>query len=275
MISIITCVFNGITTIQDTIESVRKQSEVEYEHIIVDGKSTDGTIELVKEYTKKDSNIKLFSDSDNGIYDAYNKGIKYSKGSHIIFLNADDFFSNDALMIISKNINKKSDILAFDLSMLNEDYSFIKNHKRSSIKKHNINNPVILTPALVFKKILFKNLGLFDVSYRICGDYDFIARSILAKKTISYHDGLVTYMREGGISSDYKFEILKKKEHIRIHLKYSAKFSIKHVLSLIINAIKSILLRTVFKSRFIKKKKSVSDHYNDSDIFWFNKNTDV
>ena len=115
MISVITCVFNGITTIQDTIESVRNQSEVEYEHIIVDGKSTDGTIELVKKYTKKDSNIKLFSDYDNGIYDAYNKGIKYSKGSHIIFLNADDFFSNDALLIISKNINKKSDILAFDL----------------------------------------------------------------------------------------------------------------------------------------------------------------
>ena len=94
-ISIITVSFNSEETIKTTLNSVLNQNFKNIEHIIIDGKSTDNTIQIVKKY----SHIKkIVSEPDNGIYDAMNKGIKIATGDIIGFLNSDDFFANDNVL---------------------------------------------------------------------------------------------------------------------------------------------------------------------------------
>ena len=269
MISIVTCVYNGGKTISDTIESVWNQGYDDYEHLIIDGESEDNTLEIVNQYMEKDPKIRLYSESDTGIYDAYNKGIKYSKGDYIIFLNADDFFLEDALKNIGDNLSKVEDVFAFDIAMLNEDYQYYKIIRRWEISEHDVGNPVILTPALVFKKSVFEQLGVFDTSFVISADYDLIARVVKSNLKIKYVGKLITAMREGGMSTNYKFEILKKREHLRVYKRHATQKSKKWIFNLYKKLVKSVLLNTLFKQRLLKKKRALADPYDVDQILWF------
>lgn len=271
MISVVTCVYNGGNTIADTIESVRNQGYDDYEHLIIDGKSEDNTLEIVNQYMEKDPKIRLHSESDTGIYDAYNKGIKYSKGDYIIFLNADDFFFKDALKNIGVHLSKIEDIFAFDIAMLNEDYQYLKIIRRSEISKHSVGNPVILTPALVFKRSVFEKLGIFDTGFVICADYDMIARVVKSNLKIKYVDILITAMREGGVSTNYKFEILKKREHLRVYKRHGSPVSKKWIFNLFKKLVKALLLNTIFKQILLNKKRALADKFEEKEIFWFKK----
>ena len=114
-ISIITVVFNGKKTIKDTINSVLSQTYKNIEYIIIDGNSNDGTIEIIKSYGDKISHF--ISESDNGIYDAMNKGIKLSTGDIVGILNSDDFYiDNKVIAKVAKEFNdKKVDSMYADL----------------------------------------------------------------------------------------------------------------------------------------------------------------
>ncbi len=110
--SIITVVYNDVENIEETIKSLLNQTYKNFEYIIIDGKSDDGTVEKIKKYEKE---ITYFvSEKDGGIYDAMNKGIKISSGEFLFFLNSNDFFYNKNVL---KNIaeisekNKKEDII--------------------------------------------------------------------------------------------------------------------------------------------------------------------
>lgn len=270
MISVVTCVYNGGKTIADTIESVRNQRYDDYEHLIIEGKSKDNTLEIVKMYMEKDSKIRLYSESDTGIYDAYNKGIKYSRGEYIIFLNADDFFFKDALKNIRDNLSKTEEVFAFDIAMLNEYDQYFKIIRRSEIPRHSVGNPVILTPALVFKKSVFEKLGVFDTGFVISADYDIIARVVNSNLRIKYVGKLITAMREGGMSTNYKFEILKKREHLRVYKRHATPESKMWIFNLFIKLVKALLLNTIFKQRLLKKKRILADTYDVDQVFWFN-----
>lgn len=269
MLSIITCVYNGEDTIRDTIESVQNQGFDDYEHLIIDGKSKDNTLEIVNQYMEKDSKIRLHSEPDTGIYDGYNKGIKYSKGDYIIFLNADDFFFKDALKSIGDNLSETEDVFAFDIAMLNEDYQYLNIIRRSEIPRHSEGNPVILTPALVFKRSVFEKLGVFDTGFVICADYDLIARVVKSNFKIKYVDILITVMREGGVSTNYKFEILKKREHLRVYKRHASPVSKKWIFNLFRKLVKTLLLNIIFKQILLNKKRALADTYDVDQIFWF------
>ena len=98
-ISIITICFNSEKTIFKTLESVKKQSFSNIEHIIIDGASNDKTLEICKEYS---NSIKIISEQDNGVYDAFNKGLKLARGEVIAFLNADDYYLDGTLQKIEE-----------------------------------------------------------------------------------------------------------------------------------------------------------------------------
>ena len=120
-ISVITSVFNGEKTIEDTILSVLNQDYINFELIIVDGLSNDLTIKIVQKYSYNDTRIKIISEKDKGIYDAFNKGVFNSTGEIIMFVNADDFLFPNALASINNNFNIQSnDVFAGSLSMVNE-----------------------------------------------------------------------------------------------------------------------------------------------------------
>lgn len=120
-ISIITVCYNSDKTIRDTLDSVLKQNYKNYEYIIIDGKSTDNTLKIIKDYEKKfNGKLKVISEKDNGLYDAMNKGIKKSKGDIIGIINSDDILANNNVFEnVVKNIGDNAGIYS-NLLMLNE-----------------------------------------------------------------------------------------------------------------------------------------------------------
>jgi len=269
-ISVITSVFNGEKTIQDTILSVLNQDYINFELIIVDGLSKDLTIKIAQKYADNDTRIKIISEKDKGIYDAFNKGILNSSGDIIMFVNADDFLFPNALDSINKNFNiQLNDLFAGSLSMINEKDKYYKEIFRSKIPKHSIISPVILTIGICFNKKIFEKIGTFDISYKICADVDFIYRCLNKSVKIQYSDILISNMREGGISSNYKFEFLKKYEQFKAHYNNSIKLDLKYSLQLITKLVKVLLLNILFRDKIMHKKKKLQDKYDVSKIFWF------
>lgn len=267
MLSIITCVYNGEDTIRDTIESVIAQDFDDYEHLIIDGNSKDSTLKIIQEY--KIDKLKIVSENDNGIYDAYNKGVNLSKGDYLMFLNADDFLAENALNAASSFLKKTKDVIAFNIAMMDEKNEYYKIISRDSVPRHNVRNPIILTPSIIFRKEIFTQIGNFDSTYRICADYDFIARCLNANVDITYVDRLLTVMREGGISSNYKFELIKKREQALVYMRNSKSINLSWIFTLALKFSKTIILQTLFKKRLIKKKKSSANKFDEKKIFWF------
>ncbi len=115
LISVITPSYNAADYIEEAIESVLNQSYKFYEHIIVDGGSTDGTLDILKKYP----HLKWISEPDNGQSDAMNKGFTYSKGDIIVYLNADDYFDPDAFLAVINSFNEErnTDIVVGNLKI--------------------------------------------------------------------------------------------------------------------------------------------------------------
>ena len=200
LITIITVVYNGEKFLEKTIKSVINQSYQNIEYIIIDGGSTDGTVDIIKKY--EDRIDYWGSERDDGIYDAMNKGLEVSTGEGILFLNAGDYFVGD---LFSRNLA----IPAF-LPVKYKDHfgklitAKVKNYKQGIPNSH--------------QGILFENRGLrYDLSYQIASDYDYFLRhgynDLLPFLST---DGYVYYDNGGFSSSNYKnrdhevMEIIKK-----------------------------------------------------------------
>ncbi len=179
--SIITVVYNDVKNIEETIKSVINQTYKNFEYIIIDGNSDDGTVEKIKKYEKEIDY--WISEKDKGIYDAMNKGIKKSKGELLFFLNSNDFFYNkDVLKNIEKKYleNNKPDILYGRMFFkyndpLKEDGVPPQIHP----KKRLPNGYSIYHQATFVKKDIFNKIGFFDIMYKVAGDYDFFCRSLV------------------------------------------------------------------------------------------------
>lgn len=201
-ISIITVCYNSEKTIEDTIKSVLKQTYNNYEYLIIDGKSSDNTLKIVKSYEKKfNGKMKIISEKDNGLYDAMNKGIKMSTGDIIGFINSDDILkSDDAFYRISKCDITKYDGLYSGLILYDE-----KLEKIRSVYKARTGNYKFgwypLHPTLYLKKEVFEKYGLFNLKYKIAADYDLIIRILTNNVKLYCLDGFLVSMREGGASS--------------------------------------------------------------------------
>ncbi len=211
-ISIITVCFNSISTIRKTIESVLAQSYLDFEHIFVDGGSTDGTIELIKSYEDAYSGKLVFhSGKDKGIYDAMNKGIELSRGDVIGIINSDDWYDSTALTEIMNTYCKRSNdliVITGDLvrTTINEKFLYLQKHGINSITLEKLTSGMPLQhPAVFASKQVYEAIGSFDISYRYLADYDFVWRCFETDKVQFAFTGTTTsYMREGGASDTFK-----------------------------------------------------------------------
>lgn len=203
-ISIITVCFNSASTIEDTIKSVLNQNYDNYEYIIVDGKSSDNTLEIVKKYEKKfDGKMKIISEKDRGLYDAINKGIKNSTGDIIGIINSDDVLAREKVFskIADTFKNNDCDCTYSNLLMLDENLEKVVrkfkakhgNYKLGWYPPH---------PTLYVKKEVYEKYGDYDLNYRIAADYDFMLRIMKNKVKFSYIKDNLVYMRSGGASTD-------------------------------------------------------------------------
>lgn len=256
-ISIITVCYNSQDTIRDTLESVLSQTYENYEYLIIDGKSTDSTLNIIKEYEKKfDGKLKYVSEKDNGLYDAMNKGIKMASGDIIGIINSDDILAHKNVFRKVIDKIKDNDGVYSNLLMLDENlektYRLFKSKKMS--KKLGWHPP---HPTLYIKKEVYGKYGYFDINYKIAADLDFMLRIINNDVKLKYINDYFVYMRAGGASTNglkgyYKnfkesYDVLKKN-----NVKFPFITNIKRTINVYIQKLK------------IKNKKEISRATNIS-----------
>jgi glycosyltransferase involved in cell wall biosynthesis len=236
--SIVTVVRNNQDTIKEAVDSVLSQNYPNIEYIVVDGKSTDGTIEIIESYGKKID--RFISEPDNGLYDAMNKGISMASGNIIGFLNSDDVYYDKNIVKTIADTFKAHDIdcLFGDLVYVNPDNPDRIVRYYSSKKFNNSKFKFGYMPAhptFYCKKEIYDKLGNFETDYKIAADYEILLRFLKVHKIkYKYIPELFVKMRTGGVSTNsfksnwiLNLEILRacKKHNIKtnlfnIYLKY-------------------------------------------------------
>ncbi len=215
LISIITVVFNGERFLEDTIKSVINQKYDNVEYVIIDGASTDRTVDIIKKF---ESQIDYWvSEKDEGIYDAMNKGIKLTQGDLIGLINADDYYLLDTVSDIVSSISFKSaDIVYGDMDLIAREGAEILQHRRASHKKL-IYGMSLNHPATFVRRVLYTKEG-FDTTYRLAADYDFLLRQKMCSATFRYIQKTLAIMRDDGASK--ALSILTSREERAIKKEY-------------------------------------------------------
>lgn len=207
--SIITVSFNSEKTIERTIKSVLSQNCIDYEYIIIDGASKDGTLEIVRKYIPLfHGKLKFISEPDNGIYNAMNKGIKMSNGDYIGIVNSDDWLEDNALNTVLEEIEKigNTDALicgslcfhyenGVKLQMIADSDRFYKGIPHYSY------NRGLFHPAVFVGRKVYEDVGIFDEQFRVMADIDFIYRCYEAKKPFIFVNSVISNMSDSGVSN--------------------------------------------------------------------------
>jgi glycosyltransferase involved in cell wall biosynthesis len=194
LISVITVVFNGEKHLEQTIRSVLNQTYARVQYIIIDGGSTDQSLNIIKKY---ENDIYCWiSEKDKGISDAFNKGIALATGEVIGIINADDWYEPSALERVAAEMGD-SDICFGDMQLWkNEQKEFIQKGNLDRLRKEmTINHPTIFVKAE-----MYKTHGGFDLRYRCAMDYDFMLRLVVKKSRFTYIPSVLANMRWGGVS---------------------------------------------------------------------------
>ena len=219
-VSIITPCLNSETTIRDTIESVIRQSYQNMEYIIVDGGSTDRTVEIIEEYMDVFAGrLRYISEKDNGIYDAMNKGIQRASGSVIGIINSDDWYEPEAVeRAVQCFQDTGANVVYGEIWMIDE------NGKR---KYHTSHSAFPLHPSTFIKREIYINHGMFDTTYQIAADRELLLRLMTENVKFAYVDRILANFRTIGISSTKS--LVCARETYEINLKYLGKIGRAHV----------------------------------------------
>mgnify|MGYP001156622142 FL=1 len=206
-VSIITATLNSAKTVEETIQSVLLQTYPRIEYLIVDGGSTDGTLDILERY--RPSLARVISEPDNGIYDAFNKGIAASSGEILYFLNSDDSLADSGVVEhFVRRFREWPEVWAIygNVRVREGDRELILG--RSLTVEDFRRGEYPQQPAMFVRRRVFEKLGPFDTRYRIAGDIDLIARLYLEPgERIRYDNRVVSNFRRGGISSRYDTRI--------------------------------------------------------------------
>jgi glycosyltransferase involved in cell wall biosynthesis len=203
-ISLITVSYNAGSTISRCIESVIAQNFKNFEYIIIDGGSTDGTIKIINQY-KNHVNI-FISEKDGGIYDAMNKGISRASGTIIGTLNADDFFAADDVLgaVAAAFAQQNPDMLYGDLDYVAQDETIVRKWRTKAYVQGMYNwGWMPPHPTFYCKKQLFERFGLYNVEYGTAADYELMLRFMQQTNVKALHvNKVMVKMQSGGVSNN-------------------------------------------------------------------------
>lgn len=219
-VSIITATFNSENTIKDTLASLDSQDYPNIEYIVVDGGSTDKTVETVKQHSKRLT--KIISEPDQGIYDALNKGIQTATGDVVGFLHSDDMFAYSSAVtdIVNQLSLHNADAVYADLDYVGADNTanVVRRWRSGEYQRNKLTRGWMPPhPTFYMKRSCYQAYGGFDLSFRIAADYDSLLRYLFVYQVKTIYLPKVTIkMRLGGISNRSLKSILQKtQEDIR------------------------------------------------------------
>ena len=243
-VTLITVCFNSAATLSTAIDSVLSQKGVDVEYIVVDGGSSDGTVDIVKEYADKtndqrlatnDFNFRWLSEKDNGMYDAINKGIKMASGDIIGILNADDVLASDdtlahiASAFESPEVGRPKpavDCVYADIRFVREGNSVEALRNAPTVRYCSAKRwrpwmfrfaAMVPHPSFYVRRECFARFGGYSLDYRICADFELELRYLyLAKLRAAYLPECVVVMRMGGMSTaGWRSNIVINREDLR------------------------------------------------------------
>lgn len=221
LVSIITAVYNAENYLPQCIQSVLSQSYKNFEYILIDGGSTDDTVNIIKRY--QNQLAYWISEPDKGIYDAWNKGLAVAKGEWIAFVGADDLLYPDALQtyiehIVSHSRRTELEFVSSRIKLVKADLSLVTyvgapwawdQFKLDMITWH---------VGCLHSKHLFETYGFFNSFYRTSGDYELLLRP-KEKLVTSFVDKVTVQMRVGGISNKMLYKAIKETYHAKVQNK--------------------------------------------------------
>ena len=219
-ISIITVVWNNKETIQDAVNSVLNQTYKNIEYIIIDGASTDGTIEIIQSYGDKIS--KFISEPDGGLYDAMNKGIELSNGDIVGMLNSDDFYIDEFVIenVIKEFEAKDVDSVYADLVYVNPGNldKVVRFYDSSYFSPENFAYGWMPAhPTFFVKKEIYERYGVFRTDLKIGADFDILVRFLyIYNISFSYMREVLVKMRTGGVSTSFNSIWINNIEQLRV-----------------------------------------------------------
>lgn len=216
-VSIITPSLNSEKTIEQTINSVLNQRYTDFEYIIIDGNSSDHTVDIIKEYISLfGGRMRYISEKDDGIYDAMNKGIKLARGNVIGIINSDDWYEKDALeKVVNFFSNNDTDVIYGKMNILTEN---------AQLEEYPVCDlsalwykMVIPHPTVFVRREIYKRYGVFNTQYNLSADYELMLRFYSQNVKFSFVDSVLANFRLGGESQHNRIHCIKEGYDISFH----------------------------------------------------------
>lgn len=211
-VTIVIASYNSGKTIGKALQSVKDQSFQDWECLVVDGASKDETVGIVEEFAKKDNRFRCVSESDRGIYDAFNKGWRNANGKWIYYLGSDDLIEREGLQLLMKEEDDSYAILSGYTRLVRLDGT--ERIVKPGLPKFGIHQ------GMVMRRDVMEQLGGFDEKYRIQADYDLMVRIINAGHDMKIVEGIVGNFVIGGTSQSLKNQWKYFLERYHIDKKY-------------------------------------------------------
>ena len=229
-ISIITSCYNRVSTIRGAIESVLAQDYPDIEYIIVDGASTDGSVEVIRDAIEgHEDRVKFISEPDHGMYEAINKGIRMATGDYIGLVHSDDFlYSSHTISDIAKRLKEtRADFLYGDGLFVNAENTdkVVRKWIGGTYRLWKVRHGWLpLHPTCYIRREVMEKLGGYDESYMIAADTDLLVRYLLDNHVkTDYLKKYIVRMRMGGMSTDNSRRAKMWKEDIRVYSSHGFK----------------------------------------------------
>lgn len=211
-ITIITATKNNENTINETINSVINQTHQDIDYIIIDGNSSDGSLDIIKRWHQQYPNkIRYISESDNGVYNAINKGINLAKGEIIGVLHGNDFFSSNSILSEIANIftNPEIDMTYGDIHFINKKGQYRRLYSAKNFTPSMLNIGIAPPhPSLYLRKKIYDKYGKYKENYIVGADFEMFVRLMLVHNIIGKYIPLdMVTMRLGGLSTQLRHRI--------------------------------------------------------------------
>jgi glycosyltransferase involved in cell wall biosynthesis len=257
-LSIITVNYNNADGLSKTIKSILNQSFKGFEYIIIDGGSTDNSLEIIK--THKEHITHWVSEPDKGVYNAMNKGLRVATGEYVLFMNSGDYlYSSKVLEQALKNISTNDDLIYGDVVLINNELNTerVQVHPKTPSFSY-FYKQTICQQACFIKRDLFDRIFYFNEDYKISADWEFLIYAIYIEKVnFKKIDVIISVYDMGGISSTSKYRPIASKEREKTMDKYFPLFKEDYKIFTSYSSQRFSQLKRIESSVFLRKVVSV------------------